>query len=212
MRSYIKVSTKNLMNSKMLTQENLQLLLDSDLKPCQKELIKEYLDHMLGINVITDTKLKIDYQKYCAKKLREINKEHIYQFVTLSPDFNKRNIPYTAENIKALKEWCVKWFTDKRYSYYNYVVESGENESTPHLHVHALILLKHKKQGKNHSRDLRKFWAKYFPNSQLMGRDYLSKNVSGQYFFDKLEYFNNAEKGSHENFCDLEIRGCFDGL
>ena len=212
MRNYIKVSTKNLMNSKMLTQENLQLLLDSDLKPCQKELIREYMDHILGINVITDTKLKIDYQKYCAKKLREINKEYIYQFITLSPDFNKRNIPFTEENIQALKEWCGKWFTDKRYSYYNYVVESGEIESTPHLHVHALILLKHKKQGKNHSRDLRKFWAKYFPNSQLMGRDYLSKNVSGQYFFDKLEYFNNAEKGSHENFCDLEIRGCFDGL
>ena len=105
-RNYIKVSTKNLMNTTMLTQENLQFLLDSDLKPSQKELIQEYMDHTLGTNVITDTKLKIDYQKYCAKKLREINKEHIYQFVTLSPDFNKRNIPYTPENIRALKEWC----------------------------------------------------------------------------------------------------------
>lgn len=211
-RNYIPVSTKNLMNNKMVTLENIELLLNSDLKHYQKDLIQDYKNHLLGISIICDTYAALALQKYCAKKLREINREHIYQFITLSPDHIKRKIPYTDDNIKLLKEWCHKWFSDKRYAYYNYVVESGENEDDPHLHVHALILLKHKKQGKNHSRDLRNFWNKYFPSSKLVGNDYLSKNVSGQYFFDKLDYFKNDEKGSHENFCDLEIRGCFDGL
>lgn len=211
-RNYIPISTKNLMNNKMLTMDNLDLLMRSDLKPNQKELVQEYINHKNGTAIIADTIFLQVYEKYCAKKLREINKEYIYQFITLSPDHIERKIPYTPENIQLLKDWCRKWFSDKRYSYYNYVVEAGENENDPHLHVHALILLKHKKQGKNHARDLRNFWNKYFPSSKLVGNDYHSKNVSGQFFFDKLEYFNNSEKGSHENFCDLQIRGCFDGL
>lgn len=211
-RNYIRVAEKNLMNNYMVTLENIDLLLNSNLKNYQLDLVQDYKNHILGESIISDHHSALALEKYCAKKLREINREYIYQFITLSPDFLQRNIPYTEENINLLKEWCRKWFSDKRYSYYNYVVESGENVDAPHLHVHALILLKHKKQGKNHARDLRNFWNKYFPSSKLVGNDYHSKNVSGQYFFDKLEYFKNSEKGSHENFCDLNIRGCFDGL
>lgn len=211
-RNYIPISTKNLMNNTMVSLENIDLLLNSNLKHYQKDLIQDYKNHILGTHIICDYHAALALQKYCAKKLREINKEYIYQFITLSPDHISRKIDYTPENIQLLKDWCRKWFCDKRYSYYNYVVEAGENEDDPHLHVHALILLKHKKQGKNHARDLKKFWVKYFPKSPLIKSDYHSKNVSGQYFFDKLEYFNNEEKGNHENFCDLNIRGCFDGL
>ena len=110
-------------------------------------------------------------------------------------------------SIILLTDWCKKWFNDKRYSFYQYVIECGKNEEDPHLHIHCLIRLKHKKQGKNHSRDLKKFWAKYFPNSQLVGKDYYSTNVSGQYFYDKQQYFIDSEKGDHENFRDLGISG-----
>lgn len=193
--------------SSMLTEENIdKLLMSPDYSDALKDIFFDYKNHLLGRGSIGLHELKT-YEKIIKKHLREINKDYIYQYITLSPDHNLRKIDYTENNIKLLSEWCKKWFTEKRYSFYQYVVECGKDSDDPHLHVHALVRLKHKKSGKNHSRDLKKFWAKYFPNSQLIGNDYYSKNVSGQYFYDKQQYFIDTEKGDHENFKDLGISG-----
>ena len=193
--------------SSMITEENIdKLLMSPAYSDALKDIFFDYKNHLLGRGSIGLFELKT-YEKIIKRHLREINKDYIYQYITLSPDHNLRKIDYTEDNVKLLSDWCKKWFNDKRYAFYQYVVECGKNEDDPHLHIHCLVRLKHKKQGKNHSRDLKKFWAKYFPNSQLIGSDYYSKNVSGQYFYDKQQYFIDSEKGDHENFCDLGING-----
>lgn len=120
-------------------------------------------------------------------------------WLTISPDHLKNPLKFNARNLDNVSQFCLKWFSNKRYSFYHYVIEAGENKKDPHLHVHALVQLKWKKHGKNHARDLKKYWEKKTYN-KLKGKDYYSKNVSGIYRDDKLDYMNNHTKGSHENF------------
>lgn len=122
-------------------------------------------------------------------------------WLTISPDHLKNPLKFTARNLDNVSEFCRKWFTDKRYSFYHYVIEAGENKEDPHLHVHALVQLKHKSMAKNHARDLKGFWGKKTFN-KLKGKDYYSQNVNGIYRSDKLDYMDNHAKGSHENYID----------
>lgn len=214
MRNYIPVKKLYFMNLKIMSRENILDLRDhfiknkhihcKDLCCCGLEFIDEWL-HNNEYNGIQDK----NAEKWLQKQLRKMNKDYSYIYLTLSPDHILRKIEYSPKNIKTLKEWCEKWFDPKRYIFSEYVVESGENSEDPHLHVHALVRLRHTKSNKNHSRDLKKFWSKYFPKSQLIGSDYYSKNVSRKFFLDKLDYFKNAKKGSHENFVDLGISGSY---
>ena len=120
-------------------------------------------------------------------------------WLTISPDHLKNPLKYNSKNMDRVSEFCTKWFTDKRYGFYHYVIEAGENKDDPHLHVHALVQIKHKSMAKNHARDLKKYWSKKTYNT-LKGKDYYSTNVSGIYRQDKLDYMDNHAKGSHENF------------
>lgn len=210
-RTYKSTFRRNLNNvygyMSILTEENIdKLLMSPDYSDNLKDIFLEFKNHLSGRCELGTWEVT-NYEKVVKKYLRDINKEYIYQYITLSPDHNLRKIEYNEDNIKKLKIWCEKWFTTIRYEFFQYVVECGKNESDPHLHVHALVRLKHKKQGKNHSRDLKNFWKKYFPKSELIGKDYYSTNVSGQFFWDKQAYFVDAYKGNHENFRDLNICG-----
>jgi hypothetical protein len=134
-------------------------------------------------------------------------------WITISPDHLKNHLPFNARNLNRVKEFCIKWFDPKRYSFYHWVIEAGENQDDPHLHVHALVQFRHKSFAKNHARDLKKYWAKKTFNN-LKGKDYYSQNVSGQYLTDKLDYCKQCTKGSHENFCTdpfeyLNIEGIY---
>lgn len=120
-------------------------------------------------------------------------------WITIAPDKLKNPIKYTARNMDNISDFCRKWFTDKRYSFYHYVIEVGGNKDEPFPHVHALVQLRHKSMSKNHARDLKKYWARKTFNT-LKGKDYYSQNVSGLYRDDKLQYMNDCTKGSHENF------------
>lgn len=126
-------------------------------------------------------------------------------WITLSPDHLKRKMVYSKENIEKLKGWCTRFFDDKRYSFYHWCIESGENEDDPHLHVHALLQF-NKGFSQNHSRDLRAYWNKTFPESKLIGKDYYSVNMVGIYLQDKLDYMNKGIDGSnHGNFINLNL-------
>lgn len=212
------------MNLKIMSMDNILTLREHFLKTkhihCKNTTHDQYLGYDIcacglehideWIHTNQNKKIQDRYlEKWLAKQLRDMNKDYSYIYLTLSPDHNLRKIEYSQENIQSLKEFCEKWFAEKRYVFYEWVVEAGENPEDPHLHVHALARLRHAKSNKNHSRDLKKFWGKYFPKSQLMGKDYYSKNVSGKYFLDKLDYFKNDNKGSHENFIDLGINGSY---
>lgn len=121
-------------------------------------------------------------------------------WITISPDHLKNPLKYNKLNLKRLSEFCIKWFTDKRYSFYHYVIETGKDKEDPHLHVHALVQFKHKAFSKNHAREIRAYWKKKMFHT-LLPKDYYSVNVSGTYRDDKLEYMVNSAKGSHENWC-----------
>ena len=126
-------------------------------------------------------------------------------WITLSPDHLKRKLEYSPENIQLLQGWCSRFFDKKRYSFYHWVIEAGENQNDPHLHVHALVQF-NKGFSQNHSRDLRAYWNKTFPASKLIGKDYYSANMIGIYLQDKLDYMNKGTAGSnHGNFIHLDL-------
>lgn len=134
-------------------------------------------------------------------------------WITISPDHLNNPMKFTVKTLQRVEQFCLKWFDPKRYSFYHWVIEAGENEQDPHLHVHALVQFKHKSFAKNHARDLKNFWAKKTYNS-LKGKDYHSQNISGIYIPDKRQYMDDCAKGSHENFCVdpfeyLGIGGCY---
>lgn len=153
--------------------------------------------------------------EHMFKKSKRTKKKS-YLYLTLSPDKFLRNLDPTPSNIENLNKWCEKWFNcDKRfYHQFAWVIESGSNHD--HLHVHAVMEMK---QSQHHARDLKKFWAKYFPNNQLLTTlDLNSKSTDrGEYcklqfdseeiLQDKLEYFINEKKGTHENQVELGLRG-----
>lgn len=121
-------------------------------------------------------------------------------WITISPDHLKNPIKFSKFNLKRVSEFCEKWFCKQRYSYYSYVIEVGKNEDDPHIHIHALVQFANKSMAKNHARDLKNYWSAKMCHT-LKGKDYLSKNVSGIYRNDKLQYMKNCAKGSHENYC-----------
>lgn len=126
-------------------------------------------------------------------------------WICLSPDHLHRKLEMSQ--IPLLKDWCQRWFDETRYSYFYWCIESGENEDDPHPHVHALVQVNNG-FSKNHSRDLKKFWNKKFPNNMLIGKDYFSRNVLGIYLQDKVDYMRKGTDGSdHGNFTNLDIHG-----
>lgn len=122
-------------------------------------------------------------------------------WLTISPDHLKNPLKYHSIKLDQLSNFCLKWFNEKRYSYYSWVIEVGKNKEDPHLHVHALVQLKHKSMAKNHARDLKNYWERKLSHT-LKGKDYYSQNVTGIYRDDKLEYMTDSAKGSHENYIE----------
>lgn len=153
------------------------------------------------------------------KKACQVGKKS-YVFLTLSPDKLLRNLDNTPHNVQALKNWCELWFHHNPCLYNGVVwcIECGSNGD--HLHVHAVCDMKnsHKQAEK-----LKKSWAKHFPNNQLLtsidcnSKKYKLYGARGEYasfrfndpliLADKLDYFENEKKGSHENLYDLGVRG-----
>lgn len=202
MRNYISRRVQIKMLNNIMTQKNLLELIES--KQYVNELLFEFYNNEYGSGTSDCNTPAL--RKYVAKCLRDLRKEHMYQFITLSPDYLHRNLMYSEENVEKLTEFCEKWFSPKRYAEYHWIIEYGKVDEG-HLHIHCLVRMKHKKQGKNHARELKEFWKRCFPGNPLIGKDYLSKNCSGKFYFDKLDYFNNENKGSHENFMDLDLQG-----
>lgn len=150
------------------------------------------------------------------KAERSFNKSKSYLYLTLSPDKLLRNLDNTEHNRKALYNWCNNWFSHnpKYYGDYCFVVECGSKGD--HLHAHAVVelLSSHK-----HAEKLKASWAKTFPNNQLLTSLNLSskKKGRGEYAYlrfddelilqDKLDYFVDEMKGSHQNLEDLNLRG-----
>lgn len=145
-----------------------------------------------------------------------VPKSKSYLYLTLSPDKYLRNMDNTPENREALNNWCNNWFANnpKFYGNYTWVIECGSKGN--HLHVHAVCEMKNSHK---HAEKLKRNWAKHFPNHQLLTTLNLNSKTTkkGEYAYmrfddptilkDKLDYFENEKKGSHENLEDLNLRG-----
>jgi len=172
---------------------------------------EQILEYMKSLNIWAEDELEDayyeNYRRMSAgyKKFEKQGRKH-WMYLTLSPDKFKRNLPMEAE--KDLKEWCIRWF-ERNSIFYDggcYVVESGSEDD--HLHVHAVLALRHSVK---HADRLKKYWARWFPKSQLMTSLNLNSQGGkrGEYCYatfsdptileDKIKYFTNDYKLDHEN-------------
>tara|TARA_Y100000592_G_C5460064_1_gene313522 strand:- start:1252 stop:2025 length:774 start_codon:yes stop_codon:yes gene_type:complete len=130
-------------------------------------------------------------------------------FYTLVP---KTRLPFNEDEVVRLGDFC-KNFISKFFDEYYWVVESGKYKEKPNLHIH---FLGHFKEGmsKNFKRDLIKAWNKKhaikykldWENDNGVGIHRVPCNTK-EIQEDKKIYLCNSEKGSHENFVDLGMRG-----
>lgn len=165
------------------------------------DLLEHYIHGIYNGFTHDHPHLSFEEMKLIVKLHKKFKNGNDAIWITLSPDHLKNPLPFNVRNLQRVKDFCMKWFDSKRYSFYHWVIESGENKDDPHLHVHALVQFRHRSTAKNHARDLKNYWSKKVFND-LKGSDYYSQNVSGIYQKDKLDYMNNHAKGSHENFCE----------
>ena len=162
---------------------------------------------------LSDKSAEIQFDEFVKRKQKKENKNYLY--VTLSPDKFLRNLEVTEHNKKALHDWCERWFwgaSKKWYKGYQYVIEGGSKND--HLHVHFVVELK---SSHKHAEQLKRSWARTFPDNQLLSTLNLQMKGRGEYAYlrfddetileDKLTYFSNERKGTHENLVDLGLRG-----
>lgn len=135
-------------------------------------------------------------------------------FYTICP---KERLPFNDSEVMRLENFAEDFFkNEKIFESAKWCVESGKYKDRPNLHIHALCSFK-EKGGKNFSRLLKKKWIRVYPSEEHT-IDYNIKGNKGIHRVpcntlriqrDKEIYMNNGSKGSHENFCDLNISGEF---
>lgn len=182
-------------------------------------LIDDVLD--IKYKIWRNVKIYEDEWYLVDRAIKRSNKLN-FLYLTLSPDKFSRNLK--MEQLEDLKQWCSKWFTAKNKFYKGgvYVIENGSNGD--HLHIHCLLQLI---TADKHAKCLKSFWAKWFPESQLLtslnlcaafkgksGRrgEYCYASITDREILeDKLEYFHDENKGAHENFSKI-MDPCFFGM
>lgn len=192
--------------------DNIKTMDQSELHAFEAWCLKQYPDSLLMRELLEHyihgvyNGFTHDHPHLDIKEMRLLTKLHSKWkngndavWITISPDHIHNHFEYNKLNLQRVDKFCRKWFDPKRYSYYSYVIEVGSNPDKPHLHVHALVQFTHKSVAKNHARELRTYWHNTTLN-KLGPKDYLSKNISGTYVNDKLDYMKQSAKGSHENF------------
>lgn len=139
-------------------------------------------------------------------------------FYTIVP---RKRLPFNEVEVSRITKCAKKLFqNEKIIEFSHFCVESGKHKNKPNLHIHCLCKFK-KGKGKNFARDLQKIWKSFYPNKAYniaykevkkgklnVGVDRVPCNTL-QIQKDKRAYLVNANKGSHENFCDLKINEVF---
>lgn len=94
-----------------------------------------------------------------------------------------------------------------------WIIEAGKSDP-PNLHIHMFVKIKNSKK---HKASLNAKWMSLF-NTDLSKKDYyLMKQWRSSpdmpsyedWCQEKLDYFDNEKKGSHENVIDLNLSGEF---
>lgn len=140
-------------------------------------------------------------------------------FYTIAP---KKRLPYSGENISKIHDFAREIFISRAEKYFNevwFVVESGKHQDNPNLHIHALVEFNKSDKGVSGSkffmRDLVACWKRHFSDPEYRidydtgGNKGIHRKACNTLDIQKesLEYMTNENKGTHENFTDLGIKG-----
>lgn len=158
------------------------------------------------------TTLKKEYQGYMrilfGKKKKTYSNGTGIKFFSCVP---KNRIGVSEGEVKKMENFLIKNINEKYFLKFAFCIESGKHKDKPNLHFH--ILGHYNDNGRKNfaSRVLSDNWNKLYPNNPLkwkqgtrVGIDRKDCN-SEQMIRDKLLYFHNESKGSHENFTDLGV-------
>lgn len=140
-------------------------------------------------------------------------------FLTIAPGNSKTGgdrLPYTQNNIDKFKNWLDRTFSGVAIGESFYCLECGKNKLEPNLHAHIFYKYKSAGVGKNFTRDTKCSFRKEFPGYNIDWKrpgstGWFAKTFSSKakdfeiYKKDKLDYFDNTKKGTHENFEDLDF-------
>lgn len=179
------------------------------LKVCER-LDKEMNEHDIlwelkcFIGDMTYEDLKDLYLREMKRRER-LDKTTKARFYTISPSgANQKDM--TEDKLLTFARRIKKYYKD-----FEGVLEFGKHEDTPHLHIHYLATIR---DTKNHMRQLKTEWDKIFKDNKAL---FNLKKKDKEYYVqthtdcdkmipyedwkcEKLEYFKNELKGSHENF------------
>lgn len=125
-------------------------------------------------------------------------------FITIAPSKYRTPIPYTEQNIEALKNFG----ENLRFLYtkYLFVVESGKYPDTPHLHIHILGIMRNSKK---HLQQLRAKWEQLtgftidWKTDDYDCKQHRNSNAMPDYdewIAEKISYMTDEYKGTHKNF------------
>lgn len=190
------------------------IMIDDDLNNTFNKLL-----HLIKINdkVRSEgyegiTTLKKEYSNYMrilfGKKKFVRSNTPKYLFFSCVP---KNRINISEGEVSKMRNFLKKYVTSKYFQKYAYCIESGKHIDKPNLHFHILCLYNENGSKNFRNRVLREYWNKLYPDNPLdwkqgerVGIDRYECNTD-YIISDKLKYFHNDSKGSHENFIDLKI-------
>lgn len=146
---------------------------------------------------------------WMCPKLKEEKSEPKMVFITIQ-DFQRRmcDLEKLQQFIKSIAYM---------YSKGNWIIETGKQQEQENFNIHIHLFVCIRPTCKNHKKVLNTKWMKYFSTSMYESDYYLIKqhrDVKGMPTYndwcqEKLDYFDNALKGSHANTIDLELTGTF---
>lgn len=139
------------------------------------------------------------------KKKKNTSKKFI--FITIQ-DFQRR-----MEDLEKLQSFIrrISYMYDEGF----WVIETGGKETDFNVHIHMIVKIK--ASAKNHKSVMNIKWTSFF-NTDLNHKDYylVKQHRDGpdmvpydEWLQEKMEYFDNDLKGSHQNTIDLKLRGIF---
>lgn len=158
------------------------------------------------------TTLKEEYRNYMrilfGKKKKPPSKNTGIKFFSCCP---KNRIPINEGEVEKMKNYLIKNINNKYFFKFAWCMESGKHEDKPNLHFHLLGHYNNNGSKNFRGRVLINNWNKLYPDNPLEwtrgehhGIDRKDCNTDIM-IKDKLLYFHNESKGSHENFIDLNI-------
>lgn len=189
----------------------------------QDDELNNYFSKLLHLIKINDrvrsegseglTTLNKEYQLYMCKLFGK--KKRIKGGSSLGIKFfscvPKHRIGVSEGEVKKLQEFLKKFVNEKYFFKYAWCIESGKHPDKPNLHFHLLGHYNDNGIKNFRGRVLKDAWNKFYPDNPLewnqgkrCGIHRVDCNCP-KLISDKLKYFHNESKGSHENFLDLDI-------